>query len=101
MAETEVLQNKPQNSAINPESAQAIAPEDAGLTSEERIEEEKFAILSNKVSYIVHFLDGVNGLIMDRTKIHTGISKLIYLLHFYPYNFKITINPPKATQCIC
>ena len=48
MAETEVL-NQQQNSAIDNRGAQAQAPEDAGLTAEERMEEAKFAILSNKV----------------------------------------------------
>ena len=49
MAETEVIKNQHQSPPIAAGSVQATTPEDAGLTSEERIEEEKFAILSNKV----------------------------------------------------
>ena len=49
MAEAEVIKNQPLSPPINAGSIQPTAPEDAGLTSEERIEEEKFAILSNKV----------------------------------------------------
>ena len=50
MAETEVINQ--QNVAIDHGGAQAAVIEDSGLSSEERMEEEKFAILSNKVSHL-------------------------------------------------